>query len=139
MLLQRFQNYCDNGSSGHMECISEYVSYGATPHCLIAALYLSRFAVCLIGNERNICLIHSSGVCLSCFTKTLTMARPSQCLLFADRVNYADKILETLMAKTEGKSQRAEEIHSLVKDLPTFSILLKEQHLTSRLVKRMVI
>ncbi|KAL9591830.1 MAG: hypothetical protein Q9179_007330 [Wetmoreana sp. 5 TL-2023] len=45
------------------------------------------------------------------------MALRCQCLLFADRVNYADKILETLMAETEGKSQRAEEIHHLVKDL----------------------
>ncbi|KAL8855546.1 MAG: hypothetical protein Q9178_007815 [Gyalolechia marmorata] len=45
------------------------------------------------------------------------MALRRRCLLFADRVNYADKILETLMAETEGKSQRAEEIHRLVKDL----------------------
>ena len=45
------------------------------------------------------------------------MALRSQCLIFADRVNFADKILEALIAETEGESQRAEEIHNLVKDL----------------------
>lgn len=45
------------------------------------------------------------------------MALRLRCLRFSDRVNFADEILETLIAKTEARSQRAERIHYLVEDL----------------------
>ncbi len=46
-----------------------------------------------------------------------TMAPRLRCLRLSGQVNFADEILETLIAKSEARSQRAERIHDLVKDL----------------------
>lgn len=46
-----------------------------------------------------------------------TMAPRLRFLRLSGRVNFVDEILETLIAKSEARSQRAERIYDLVKDL----------------------
>ncbi len=45
------------------------------------------------------------------------MAPGLRCLRLSDRVDFADESLETLITKPEARSQRAEIVHDLVKDL----------------------